>query len=277
MSTNPGAIHFLASGVELNAYATDAESDSADAIAGRLYGIQYKSVFDLTDTTQVITGSGYEWVEWDDDTDNESGFTHSLEVRQWVGDELSLFGSGFIGTTETRYGGGLDMSFDTAAATHRLRLEYTHIDGHEGIHDDDRVQGTWSIGFGANSTRRETTDNALTDRSGTIHATATTYTRPHNGRLLDQIMKRSKALPQRSVAKQVSVICGNGNVEPGAPEGAGFRGVSLAHNVREKAEVAALLAEAEAAGGRRNREYLFLHRFGTGRKRGCHSRFERGA
>ena len=35
-----------------------------------------------------------------------------------------------------------------------------------------------------------------------------------------------------------------------ASEGAGFRGISLAHNVRDKAEVAAILAEAEAAGGR---------------------------
>ncbi len=32
--------------------------------------------------------------------------------------------------------------------------------------------------------------------------------------------------------------------------GFGFRGVSLAHNVRAKAEVATVLAEAEAAGGR---------------------------
>ncbi len=35
-----------------------------------------------------------------------------------------------------------------------------------------------------------------------------------------------------------------------AVEGAGFRGLTLAHNVREKAEVASVLAEAEAAGGR---------------------------
>jgi catechol 2,3-dioxygenase-like lactoylglutathione lyase family enzyme len=32
--------------------------------------------------------------------------------------------------------------------------------------------------------------------------------------------------------------------------GAGFRGIALAHNVREKHEVAAVLAQAEAAGGR---------------------------
>jgi uncharacterized protein len=35
-----------------------------------------------------------------------------------------------------------------------------------------------------------------------------------------------------------------------APEGSGFRAVTLAHNVRNKEEVAAVLAEAEAAGGR---------------------------
>ncbi len=35
-----------------------------------------------------------------------------------------------------------------------------------------------------------------------------------------------------------------------AVEGAGFAGLTLAHNVREKAEVASVLAEAEAAGGR---------------------------
>lgn len=35
-----------------------------------------------------------------------------------------------------------------------------------------------------------------------------------------------------------------------AETGSGFRGVTLAHNVREKAQVAAVLAEADAAGGR---------------------------
>ncbi len=34
------------------------------------------------------------------------------------------------------------------------------------------------------------------------------------------------------------------------PEGSGFGGVALAHNVRRREEVAAVLAEAEAAGGR---------------------------
>lgn len=33
-------------------------------------------------------------------------------------------------------------------------------------------------------------------------------------------------------------------------DGEGFRGIALAHNVRERGEVAAVLAEAEAAGGR---------------------------
>ncbi len=34
------------------------------------------------------------------------------------------------------------------------------------------------------------------------------------------------------------------------PEGSGFGGIALAHNVRRREEVAAVLAEAEAAGGR---------------------------
>jgi len=34
------------------------------------------------------------------------------------------------------------------------------------------------------------------------------------------------------------------------PSGEGFRGVSFAHNVRDKADVAAVLAAAESAGGR---------------------------
>ena len=33
-------------------------------------------------------------------------------------------------------------------------------------------------------------------------------------------------------------------------EGAGFRGITLAHNVRERGDVAAVLLEAQAAGGR---------------------------
>lgn len=35
-----------------------------------------------------------------------------------------------------------------------------------------------------------------------------------------------------------------------APQGAGFRGITLAHNVRTKEEVARVLTQAEAAGGR---------------------------
>jgi len=35
-----------------------------------------------------------------------------------------------------------------------------------------------------------------------------------------------------------------------APEGSGFSGIALAHNVREKHEVESVLAEAEAAGAR---------------------------
>ena len=35
-----------------------------------------------------------------------------------------------------------------------------------------------------------------------------------------------------------------------SPEGSGFRGVALAHNVRTKAEVDAMLAQAERAGAR---------------------------
>jgi hypothetical protein len=35
-----------------------------------------------------------------------------------------------------------------------------------------------------------------------------------------------------------------------APDGGGFRGLSIAHNVRDKAEVAVILAAAAAAGGR---------------------------
>jgi catechol 2,3-dioxygenase-like lactoylglutathione lyase family enzyme len=46
--------------------------------------------------------------------------------------------------------------------------------------------------------------------------------------------------PRAELAKDVGV----------SAEGSGFSGVTLAHNVRTKEEVAVLLAEAEAAGGR---------------------------
>ena len=191
----------FASEFELNGYLADADSDTDNAIAGKVYGFQYKSIINLSSATQIKLGAGYEWLEWDDNTGNKDRFTGSIEAYQHLNENFALFGSGFFNTTESRYGGGVDFNLSPGGYnTNKLRLEYKHIDGHRGVQDDDRVMATWSYGFG-NGPTRYADAGTMSDSTGTVHAAADLAVPVANNRLLGEVMKRPTFLPERVIAK----------------------------------------------------------------------------
>lgn len=96
------------SGFELNGYLTNADAGSKAIETGDLYGVQLLADFDLTDTTHVKLGGGYEWLEWADGDNNDS-VAFSAEGRQQLGDMLSLNATASVGASENVYGAGLAL------------------------------------------------------------------------------------------------------------------------------------------------------------------------
>lgn len=199
-------IGFL-SGFELNGYLADAEADSDSVETGELYGVQLLTDLDLTDTTHVKIGGGYEWLEWDDTNDDDSRWTLSAEAVQQMGDALSLSGHAKLGASEFVYGGGLafDLS-DGGMNTNSLGVNYSYIDGKNGIEDDQRVELSWTIGFGAGPTSSVAAAD-ITDKSGTIRAAADVAMVSPANNLLSDVMKRPSYLPERVLARAEATTC----------------------------------------------------------------------
>ena len=193
-------IGFL-SGFALNGYLAHADADSDSVETGKLYGVQLISDVDLTDTTHIEIGGGYEWLEWDDTNDDDSSWTFSAEAAQQLGDMMSLTGHAKLGASEYVYGGGLAFDLSNGGLnTNSLAVNYSYIDGQNGIEDDQRVELSWSIGFGAGpSTSTSAAD--LTDKSGTIRAAADVAMVSPANNLLTDVMKRPTFLPERALAR----------------------------------------------------------------------------
>jgi hypothetical protein len=191
----------LISGVALNGYLVDAEADSDSVETGKLYGVQLISDVDLTDTTHIEIGGGYEWLEWDETGDDDSSWTFSAEAAQQLGDMLSLTGHAKLGASEYVYGGGLALDLSNGGLnTNSLALNYSYIDGQNGIEDDQRVELSWTFGFGTGpSTSVAAAD--LTDKSGTIRAAADVAMVAPANNLLADVMKRPAFLPERVIAR----------------------------------------------------------------------------
>jgi hypothetical protein len=191
----------ILSGFELNGYLADADADADTVETGKLYGVQLLADVDLTDTTHFKLGGGYEWLEWDDTNDDDSSWTFSAEAAQQLGDTLSLTGHAKLGASEYVYGGGLAFDLSNGGPnTNTIGVNYSYIDGHNGIEDDQRVELSWTVGFGAGpSTSVAATD--LTDKSGTIRAAADVAMVSPANNLLGDVMKRPAFLPERVLAR----------------------------------------------------------------------------
>ena len=193
-------IGFL-SGFELNGYLADADADSDGVETGKLYGVQLLTDLDLTDTTHVKIGGGYEWLEWDETGDDDSSWTFSAEAAQQLGDTLSLTGHAKLGASEYVYGGGLAYDLSNGGLnSNSLGVNYSYIDGKNGTEDDQRVELSWSYGFGAGpSTSVAAAD--ITDKTGTISAAADVAMVSPANNLLGDVMKRPAFLPERVLAR----------------------------------------------------------------------------
>jgi len=202
----------ILTGLELAAYLADASVDSDSVEAGKIYGVQMSGDLALTETTYLTLSGGYEVLEWDSGED-DSSFTFSAAATQYLTDALSLNAGAKLGVSEYVYSGGLayDLS-DGGPNTNTLAVNYTYIDGQDGIKDDQRVELSWSIGFGAGTSMRSAAADALSrpvvaDRSITsrvVHPTADVPTSTPANNLLPDVMKRPGYLPERTVSRAVS-------------------------------------------------------------------------
>jgi hypothetical protein len=199
-------IGFL-SGFELNGYLADADADSDSVETGKLYGVQLLTDLDLTDTTHVKIGGGYEWLEWDDTNDDDNRWTFSAEAVQQLGDVVSLTGNAKLGASEFVYGGGIafDLS-DDGMNTNSLGVNASYIDGRNGIEDDQRIELSWTFGFGAGPSA-SVASAEMTDKSGTIRAAADVATVFPANNLLSDVMKRPSYLPERVLARAEATTC----------------------------------------------------------------------
>ena len=196
-------IGFL-SGFELNGYLADADADDDSVETGKLYGVQLLADFDLTSTTHFKLGGGYEWLEWDDTNDDDSRWTFRAEAAQQLGDVISLTGRAKLGASEYVYGGGVAFDLSNGGMnTNTLGVNYSYIDGKNGIEDDQRIELSWTIGFGAGPSTSVAAAE-LTDRSGTIRAAADVANVTPANNLLSDVMKRPAFLPERVIARSAT-------------------------------------------------------------------------
>jgi hypothetical protein len=193
-------IGFL-SGFELNGYLADTEADSDSVEAGKLYGVQLLADLDLTSTTHIEIGGGYEWLEWDDTNDDDGRWSFSAEAVQKLGDVVSLTGHTKLGASEFVYGGGIAFDLSNGGVnTNLLGVSASYIDGRNGIEDDRRIELSWAFGFGAGPAISVASDD-LMDNSGTIRAAADVATMFPANNLLGDVMKRPSYLPERVIAR----------------------------------------------------------------------------
>lgn len=191
----------ILSGFELNGYLADADVNSDSVEAGTLYGVQLMADFDPLDTTHIKLGGGYEWLEWDDTNGRDESWTFAAEGTQQLSDVVSLNGHAKFGVSEFVYGGG--VGFDLSGGdsnTNMLAFNYSYIDGRDGIENDQRFELGWTYGFGAGPTTNVAAAD-LTDKSGSIRATADVATVSPANNLLGDVMRRPEFLPERVLAR----------------------------------------------------------------------------
>jgi hypothetical protein len=191
----------ILSGFELNGYLADADGGGDTVETGKLYGAQLVADVDLTDTTHFKLGGGYEWLDWDNTNADDNHWTFSAEAAQQLGDTLSVTGHAKLGASEYVYGGGLAVDLSNGGMnSNALGMNYSYIDGKNGIEDDQRVELSWSIGFGAGPTSSVAAAD-LTDKSGSIRAAADVAMVSPANNLLGDVMKRPAFLHERVLAR----------------------------------------------------------------------------
>ena len=178
-------------GFELNAYHTNAKSDTGNVETGELTGLQAMAQLQPSANSNLRLGAGYERAEWDGGEVNE-GFTLQAIGSQKFSNVLSLDYSAKFGQTENAYGLGFtyDLSTPDVQST-KLAVSFDKIDGRNGISDDTRVAVTWTVGLGAGATG--SSDATMSSMGG-----LSTLARKD---LLAEVMTRPSFLPKRVMAR----------------------------------------------------------------------------
>ena len=185
-------------GFELNGYSVDAKAANEDIETGKLYGTEALASLGLADTTLIKIGGGYEWLEWDGGEKNDH-WTFRTEASQRLTDALGLQGHAKLGASERSYGGGLNLNLSNDA-TNLLGINYTYIEGLNGIAGDKRVELSWTYGFGAGPSSSAAAIDDTDTNSPISPASDVAMVSPVSS-LLGDVMKRPEFLPKRVLAR----------------------------------------------------------------------------
>lgn len=184
-------------GFEINAYRTDASSDTDRVETGDLTGIQMMTQLQPAIGTNIRLGAGYEQVTWDGGIKDE-GFTAQVLGLHQLSDTVALSLEAKSAETETVYGLGLgyDLSTSDVQNSH-LSVTLTHIEGKHGISDDTRIAINWTVGLGGAAGAGS--DTTLSSMGGM----------PSIARkdLLADVMTRPAFLPERVLAREADDVC----------------------------------------------------------------------
>lgn len=177
-------------GYEINAYHTNASSDTGNVETGELTGLQLMTQLQPSANSNLRLGAGYERAEWDGGETNE-GFTVQAIGSQKLSDVLSIDYSARSGQTESAFGLGLTHDLSTPdLQSSKLAISLDRINGRNGISDDTRVALTWTVGLGAPASRSSDTTLSSMGRMSTLARRD----------LLAEVMTRPAFLPHRVLA-----------------------------------------------------------------------------
>lgn len=181
-------------GFELNAYVTDASSNTDTVETGDLTGVQLVTQLKPSEASDIRIGAGYERAEWAGG-DVDEGFTFQALGSQKLSDMLSLNYSAKSAETEDVYGLGLTYDLSSANAQNSsLSVTFNQIEGKHGISDDTRVAVNWTVGFGG-AASAGASDVTISSMGG--------MPSPARKNLLAEVITRPAFLPERVLAREV--------------------------------------------------------------------------
>jgi hypothetical protein len=196
-------------GFEVNGYSTSAAADQDSVETGKLRGVQILGDLAPTGNSRLKLGAGYEWLDWNGASGDRSGLTFSADAAQQLSETVGLSGHARFGASEFVYGGGLTLDLtDGGPTASAVGVSYSYVDGRDGIGDDQRIELSWTVGFGTRPAVRAA--SADPGGNGGIPGSRDDHV-PRKADLLGDVMKRPAFLPQRVVAKSAGAAaeCSN--------------------------------------------------------------------
>lgn len=194
-----GAYDFgLFRGFELNGYLADANAKSDDIETGKLYGTQILTNVNLSDSTRIKIGGGYEWLRWDEGEENNA-VSFRADGVQKITNNLSANANVKLGASEYVYGGGLAYNLGDRNNTNIIGLNYEYIEGQHGIQNDQRIELSWRMGLGVGPNSQSSGKYSKGGNSSRLNADMTSNASANN--FLADVMKRPEFLPKRALAR----------------------------------------------------------------------------